>query len=110
MHFEDYQRGTATTAIYPGQGTWVGLAYVSLGLGEAGELQGKVKKLMRDDDFVLTDERRQAIVAELGDVLWYAAQLATELNVSLGDVAQANLAKLSDRKEREVLGGSGDDR
>ena len=38
----------------------------------------KIKKAIRDDGGVLTDERRKAVAAELGDVLWYVAQLATE--------------------------------
>jgi NTP pyrophosphatase (non-canonical NTP hydrolase) len=110
MTFDDYQELTATTAVYPGAGTWVGLVYVGLGLGEAGELQGKVKKLMRDDDFILTDERRSAMVGELGDVLWYAAQMATELGYSLSQIAAMNIGKLQDRMERGVIAGSGDER
>lgn len=101
---------TADTAVYPGQGGLMGLLYVSLGIGEAGELQGKVKKILRDDDGVITDEKRQAILDELGDVLWYAARIADELGTGLEDVAAANVAKLADRLERGVIGGSGDNR
>jgi NTP pyrophosphatase (non-canonical NTP hydrolase) len=110
MHLDNYQSAAVRTAIYPGKGTWVGLVYTALGLGEAGELQGKVKKILRDDNFELTDDRRDAIAAELGDCLWYCAALATELGVSLSKIAEDNLAKLSDRAERNVLGGSGDER
>ena len=108
--FNEYQTRTATTAIYPGQGEVTGLLYCALGLGEAGEVQGKAKKVLRDDDGVLTDNKREAMAAELGDLLWYAAQLATELGVELGDIAQANLDKLAGRKARGVLQGSGDNR
>ena len=70
----------------------------------------KVKKLIRDDAGVLSDERRAALAGELGDVLWYVAQVATEAGLDLEDVAQANLDKLASRAERGVLSGSGDDR
>src|SRR4051812_18972751 len=110
MELSEYQRDATLSAIYPGRGTWVGLVYTMLGLGEAGELQGKAKKLMRDDNFQLTDERRDAMVGELGDVLWYVAAAAGELGVPLEDIAQHNLSKLSSRAARGVLKGSGDDR
>lgn len=110
MELSEYQSLTQDTAVYPGKGTWVGLVYTMLGLGEAGELQGKAKKLLRDDNFVLTSERRSAMIGELGDVLWYCAAAATELGVNLDDVAENNIAKLISRKERGVLGGSGDNR
>lgn len=110
LDFDTYQEQTATTAVYPGRGTTSGLLYCALGLGEAGEVQGKAKKVLRDDDGVLTPEKREAMAAELGDLLWYAAQLASELDVSLSDVAQANLDKLADRASRGVLQGSGDNR
>jgi len=108
MDMNEYQRLSAGTAVYPGKGTWVGMVYAALGLGEAGELQGKVKKILRDDNFELTVERRDAIAAELGDVLWYVAAMATELQMPLGDIASANANKLADRASRGVIGGSGD--
>ena len=87
------------------------LVYPALGLaGEAGELANKVKKVLRDHGGRLSEEAREAILAELGDVLWYVAQVATDLGESLEAVAQANLAKLRSRKERGRLGGDGDDR
>ena len=110
LSFNDYQERTADTAIYPGQGDVMGLAYVGLGLGEAGEVQGKIKKVLRDDAGQITDEKRAAIAKELGDMLWYVSQTASELGVNLGDIAQANLDKLAGRKERGTLQGSGDER
>lgn len=110
MDINDYQRFAAETAIYPGRGTVTGLLYTALGLGESGEIQGKVKKILRDANGVLTDEARKAIAAEVGDLLWYVSQVADEIGVKLNDIAIDNLAKLNSRKERGVLQGSGDNR
>ena len=109
MDLTDYQRASRATAVYPGAGE--NLIYPALGLcGEAGEVAEKVKKLLRDDGGVLTDERREALAGELGDVLWYVAQVATEARLDLGEIAAANLAKLRSRQERQMLHGSGDRR
>lgn len=112
ISMSEYQEKTAETAIYPeaGTGSITALSYVGLGLGEVGEVQGKIKKVIRDDGGVLSEEKRQAIIDELGDVLWYASQLATELEVDLEHVARRNLRKLASRKDRGQLGGSGDER
>lgn len=111
MTLNDYQERSKATAIYPGQGTPAGHIYCSLGLnGEAGEFAEHSKKAMRDDEGRITEERRQKMISELGDLCWYIAQAATELGVSLSDVAQRNLDKLADRQARGVLGGSGDNR
>jgi NTP pyrophosphatase (non-canonical NTP hydrolase) len=104
----DYQRLSRSTAEYPRE-AW--LAYPALGLaGEAGEVAEHAKKAIRDDGGEVSDERRAAMAAELGDVLWYVAQLASELGLDLDAVAQANLDKLLSRQRRGVLSGSGDDR
>lgn len=109
LRLEDYQQQSRSTALYRGAGS--NPYYPTLGLvGEAGEIANKVKKIMRDDNDVITDEKREAIRGELGDVLWYVAQVATEFNLSLAEIAQANLDKLASRKARGVLGGSGDNR
>lgn len=109
MDFTDYQRDSRATAVYPGAGA--NLLYPTLGLcGEAGEVAEKVKKMLRDDAGFLTDERREALGAELGDVLWYVAQVATEAGLELDAVAAGNLAKLRSRAERAALGGDGDER
>jgi NTP pyrophosphatase (non-canonical NTP hydrolase) len=110
MNFDEYQARTADTAIYPGQGTVMGLLYCALGLGEAGEVQGKIKKILRDNNGAITEETEKAVEKELGDLLWYAARVADELDLSLDHIAASNLAKLADRKERGVLQGNGDDR
>ncbi|MCW3011604.1 MAG: hypothetical protein JWO90_2008 [Solirubrobacterales bacterium] len=109
MQLGDYQRDSRATAIYPGAGD--NLLYPTLGLcGEAGEVAEKVKKMLRDDAGVLTDARREALAAELGDVLWYVAQVATEARLDLDAVAGGNLAKLRSRQERSALTGDGDER
>ena len=73
-------------------------------------MAGKVKKIFRDKGGVIGDTEREALKAELGDVLWYLAQVATELDLSLQDIADANLAKLFDRLERGKIKGDGDNR
>jgi NTP pyrophosphatase (non-canonical NTP hydrolase) len=109
MLLSDYQRLSRRTATYPGAGD--NIVYPTLGLaGEAGEVAEKVKKLLRDDGGVLSEERRAALAAELGDVLWYVAQVATEAGLEIEEIAQANLDKLLSRQERGVLSGSGDER
>src|SRR5215203_3132104 len=76
------------------------IVYPTLGLvNEAGELAGKVKKIFRDKQGVISEADREALKFELGDVMWYLAQIATELNLSLDEVAQANIDKLASRLE-----------
>ena len=110
MDFDWYQERAAKLAIYPGRGTLNGLLYTSLGLGEAGEVQGKVKKILRDAAGKISTEDKKAILKELGDVLWYVAMTAEERGSSLEEVAAMNLAKLESRAERGKLSGNGDDR
>jgi NTP pyrophosphatase (non-canonical NTP hydrolase) len=107
MELSDYQARSRATAVYPGLGE--NLTYPALGLcGEAGEVAEKVKKAIRDDGGVLSEARRAALGAELGDVLWYVAQLATEAGLDLEAIAEGNLDKLASRAARGVLAGSGD--
>lgn len=106
--FSEYQDLSANTAVYPyaGNGTMTGIQYVIMGLiGEAGELANQAKKIIRDDNSVLTLDRRIKLYHEMGDVLWYLAQLATELGMPLADIAQQNLRKLEDRKNTGQLHG-----
>jgi NTP pyrophosphatase (non-canonical NTP hydrolase) len=109
MELSEYQALSRRTATYPRAGE--DMTSPALGLcGEAGEVAEKVKKTIRDDGGVLSDERRDALARELGDVLWYLAQLATEAGLDLETIAEDNLEKLLSRQERGVLRGSGDDR
>lgn len=108
MDLAEYQRLSRRTAEYPSE-AW--LTYPALGLsGEAGEVAEHAKKAIRDDGGQITEERRVAMAKELGDVLWYVAQLASELQLDLDEIAQANLDKLLSRQARGVLSGDGDDR
>jgi NTP pyrophosphatase (non-canonical NTP hydrolase) len=108
IELSDYQRQSRRTAEYP-RTAW--LTYPTLGLaGEAGEVAEHAKKAIRDDGGESTDARRRAMAKELGDVLWYVAQIASELELELEQIAQANLEKLRSRQRRGVLSGSGDDR
>ena len=109
MRLSDYQARSRRTANYPDAGA--NIVYPTLGLaGEAGEVAEKVKKMLRDDAGVMTGERLEALAGELGDVLWYVAQVATEAGLDLDAIAQANLDKLLSRQQRGVLSGSGDQR
>lgn len=110
MDFNTYQELAVGTAIYPNKGTIMGLAYAALGLGEAGEVQGKVKKILRDDNGEITEEKKLQIAYELGDLLWYIAAAASELGIDLDGVAEYNISKLKSRKQRGTLHGSGDNR
>jgi NTP pyrophosphatase (non-canonical NTP hydrolase) len=109
MDFSDYQTKSRRTAAYPAIGHPV--IYPTLGLvNEAGEVAGKIKKIFRDKGGEISPETREALKAELGDVLWYLAQVSTELGLSLDEVAEYNIAKLRDRLERGAIRGDGDNR
>ena len=113
MQFAEYQAQARATAVYPDAGN--NFVYPTLGLvGEAGECADKIKKLIRDQHIsqpsAVSDADRAELLKELGDVLWYTAQLASEFDASLDGVAQMNLDKLRDRAARNSLSGSGDNR
>lgn len=109
MDFSQYQKQSRKTALYPDLGE--DFVYPALGVaGEAGEVLENVKKVIRDDGRKITKERKDSLKKEMGDLLWYLAQLATEFNIDLNDVAEENLRKLLSRKERGVLHGDGDNR
>lgn len=107
MNFNEYQDWTDSTAIYPEANTAspIELVYLALGLGESGEVQGKVKKLIRDQAFDAKD-----IAKELGDITWYIARLAKAVGYTFEDIITMNVNKLEDRKDRGKLKGSGDER
>jgi NTP pyrophosphatase (non-canonical NTP hydrolase) len=109
MNFNDYQKKSRKTAGYPAIGHPV--IYPTLGLvNEAGEVAGKIKKVFRDKGGQISEETRSALKAELGDVLWYLAQVCTELDLTLDEVAEYNIDKLYSRLERGTIRGDGDDR
>ena len=108
---------TETFAVYQRESrkTWSEIAtdhpivYPTLGLAnEAGEVAGKIKKIFRDKNGEISPADREALKQELGDVLWYLAQICTELDLSLEEVAEANLAKLFSRQARGQIRGDGD--
>lgn len=106
MKLDEYQMRAESTAVYPDE---FAIMYPTLGLtGEAGEVADKVKKIYRDGTPSLF--YKNDIAKELGDVLWYVAVLARDLGYSLEEVAQMNLDKLYNRKIRDALHGSGDNR
>jgi NTP pyrophosphatase (non-canonical NTP hydrolase) len=103
MDFKEYQKKAVAFAIYPEA---YKVIYPTLGLcGEAGEVAEKVKKQVRDGNF-----NRHEVAKELGDVLWYLANLANDIGYSLSEVAAMNVDKLQSRKDRGVISGSGDNR
>ena len=104
-----YENLAGQTAIFPKEKA---LEYLALGMtSEAGEVAGKVKKLIRDgDDVEGVEMKKIAIASEIGDVLWYCAMMAKEVGVPLNTIMQENLKKLHGRKERGTLQGSGDTR
>lgn len=109
MTFNDYQQQTNKTAIYPSRGN--NFIYPVLGmLGEAGEVAEKIKKIWRDKNNIISQEDSLEIKKEMGDVLWYLSQLATELKLDFDDVAQTNILKVNSRLARNKLNGSGDNR
>lgn len=113
MTFDDYQKKAITTDIYGGHGDILSIAFINkvLGLaGEAGEVAEKVKKLQRNQNGLVGPADREELLKELGDVLWYLSAISHYLNEPLGNIAAANIAKLADRKVRNVIKSKGDNR
>ena len=109
MNFQEYQIEARKTAQYPTLGH--AIVYPALGLaGESGEVAEKVKKAMRDDCQIITDERKQELIKEVGDCLWYLSAVCDELNTTLEWVAFTNIEKLKSRLDRNKINGSGDNR
>jgi NTP pyrophosphatase (non-canonical NTP hydrolase) len=108
MEFAQYQERAIKTAIYNKEHS---IIYPALGLAnEAGEVLGKLKKVLRDNNGGYTTEHINAIGSEIGDTLWYMAALCRDLGLNMNDIANENLRKLEDRQNRGVLSGSGDTR
>ena len=107
--FNEYQRESRKTwsLIH----TDHAIVYPTLGLtNEAGEVAGKVKKIFRDKGGKISEQDREALKQELGDVLWYLTQICTELDLTLQEVAETNIDKLFSRLERDQIRGDGDHR
>lgn len=114
MDFREYQTETHKTAIFPplflGEEELT-FIYPALGLeGEVGEVAEHIKKIIRDDGGYISEDRKNKVTKELGDVLWYISELATALSINLDYVAKSNIEKLKDRMNRGVLQGEGDTR
>lgn len=108
LTFNEYQEEAVKTAIYPDTHK---LIYPTLGLaGEAGEVSEKVKKIVRDKNGRVSDEDKAELAKELGDVLWYIANISADIGIDMNLVAAVNMDKLKSRAERGKLQGSGDNR
>lgn len=108
MTINEYQNLALETAIYPKK---YKIIYPALGItGEAGECSDKIKKVIRDNNGEFTEEKKQEIAKEIGDVLWYCATLANDIGYSLDEIANLNIEKLQSRKVRNKINGSGDNR
>lgn len=102
--FYDYNDFVKSMKVFPEK---FAIIYPTLGMiGEAGEVSEKIKKWMRGD----RELDRPEVAKELGDVLWYITALADDLGYTLADVANMNVEKLSSRRDRGVVKGSGDNR
>jgi NTP pyrophosphatase (non-canonical NTP hydrolase) len=120
--FNNYQEMSRKTALYMEKVNelyptiseeakeMIAMGYVSSGLGEVGEIQGKIKKLIRDKGGQWTEEDKNEVMKEAGDVAWYLARLADLFDFALEDAAYENLKKLYSRMERGKIQGSGDNR
>lgn len=108
--FDEYQKDSALTNLHP-PALVPPLVYYALAINEeAGELAGKIKKIYRDQNGVMADGDKEAIMHEGGDVLWYLTRLCEVLGISLSTMAFHNLEKLEGRVERGTIQGSGDKR
>ena len=106
MKLSEYSNLVQKTGIYPRDTVAEALVYTGLGLtGEAGELANQIKKIIRDDRGELTEERRQKLIDELGDVFWYAAATARELHITVEEVLIRNSNKLLARQKANTIQG-----
>lgn len=111
MELDEYQKLASRTANFSGIPGEHPIMYCCLGLaGEMGELIEKVKKVMRNDAGIVSDEAREGIKREMGDVMWYLSQMARLMDISFDDVGATNIKKVYDRAERGVISSHGDNR
>jgi NTP pyrophosphatase (non-canonical NTP hydrolase) len=110
MTLDEYQKRALQTAVF-NDDEFKDTAHWVFGItGEAGEIAEKMKKIIRDKDGIINKADKQELVKEVGDVLWYLAVFAKQLNVSFEEIGRVNLDKLQSRKDRDVIKGSGDNR
>lgn len=110
MTFDEYQKQAITTNLARKDQIQELLQQV-LGIGdEAGEVLAIFKKWIRDNDANIELLDKKNLAKELGDILWYIAVIADDLDISFDDIAAMNIEKLRSRKERGTLSGSGDNR
>lgn len=89
----------------------IGWLYPVLGLGgEAGELQEKFKKILRDKNSKISEEDLELIKLELGDIGFYLCMICTELGIPFEEIFDKNVKKLDSREKRGKIQGSGDKR
>lgn len=112
MDFDEYQVKAAESDAFSKCGfSEVGFIEKVLGLaGEAGEVTDKYKKILRDKNGIASEEDKEALVKELGDVMWYIASISRYMDVPMSEVAEKNIAKLQDRMKRGTVHGEGDNR
>ncbi|MFZ2663765.1 MAG: nucleoside triphosphate pyrophosphohydrolase family protein [Patescibacteria group bacterium] len=111
MDFNDYQTESRKHAFYPNQNTPDAFRYLIYGItGEAGELAEHFKHALRDEDDKISPERRDLIIKEISDILWYLANICTELGVDFNEIPKVGLKKIEDRLKRGTLQGSGNTR
>lgn len=113
MEFDEYQKKAAKYDLFEVSSDLKEVGFIEkvLGLtGEAGETADKIKKILRDKDGMISDEDRESVTKELGDVLWYVAAIARYLGADLSEVAEGNINKLESRYQRNKLHGAGDER
>ena len=104
MDLRQWLAATDKTAVYPDSFNkeLTGVVYSALGLaGEAGEVAEEIKKIIRNDNGILTAERKKKLCLEMGDVMWYWLRLTKELELDIDEVMDANLKKLSQRYEHK---------
>ena len=91
-NFENFQKKTELNKNF-------NLQYMSIGLGgEVGEVLNEIKKIERDDNGIITNSRREKILLEMGDVLWYLQGLASRLNSNIENILKLNIEKINNKQ------------
>ena len=123
MTLNEYQEQAMTTCLPEAEN----FTYMMLNLvGEVGEFAGKVAKAIRKGQVKMKQngnpcpaisakmqdviDYNDALKKEAGDILWQLSGLCSVMGWRLEDIAQQNHDKLADRKSRQLIDGSGDNR